>query len=82
MSELEEFLRKGFMFLLGDTLGFLHAVFSIIGLLMIFVSVLAWGIGMLTGAKIRNPIIMLLAGFIVCSIFGFTFGLNYFDIVL
>ena len=82
MTGLSDFFRNGIMLLLGDTLGLFHAIFSIIGILLIFIALLSWGFNAVIGSYGRAPITMLIAGVVVCSIFGFSFGINYFDIVV
>jgi hypothetical protein len=82
MSGFFDFLRNGIMMFLGPAFGFFHALFSIIGMLMIFIAALSWGISAIMGAHNRIPITMLIVGVVICGIFGFSFGINYFDIVV
>ena len=82
MGGFVDFFRNGVMLFLGDGFGLFHAIFSIAGLLMIFVALLTWGASALFGAYSRAPVSMLIIGLVTCSIFGFSFGLNYFDIVV
>ncbi|MBN2156259.1 MAG: hypothetical protein JW776_09460 [Candidatus Lokiarchaeota archaeon] len=82
MGGLSDFFRNGIMLFLGDTLGLFHAIFSIIGILLIFIAILSWGASALLGSYGKAPITMLLIGIVICSIFGFSYGITYFDIVV
>ena len=82
MTGLSDFFRNGIMLLLGDTLGLFHAIFSIIGILMIFIALLSWGFSTIMGSYGKAPVTMLIIGVVICSIFGFSYGITYFDIVV
>ncbi len=82
MGGLSDFFRNGIMLFLGDTFSLFHAIFSIIGILMIFIAIISWGASALLGAYGKAPLTMLIIGILMCSIFGFSYGITYFDIVV
>jgi hypothetical protein len=82
MGVIDDFLSNGLSSWFGEALGLLHAIGSIFGMFLVFFGVLIFFTKITGFFKVKSyGFVPLIIGFILVSIFGWSFGLEYFNVV-